>query len=159
MGPHYAGFTGGVLPVRYQFKSLNVLVPPYFSGFSDWTSSSFVSPVAQPEIVVHPEVKLKCRGDLTFSVAAPRLWNLLDLVESSILLASLKNISNCTKCDGTVIGWPWMTTYLHFVVHSFQFTFIKHYTTVKRRSCEIYFHTQVKWSKTVLYSFKRWHKG
>ena len=73
------------LPIRFRisfktllfvFKALNGLAPPYLT---ELLLPYMPSRPADQLLLMVPKARLKLRGDRTFSVAAPRLWNELPL--------------------------------------------------------------------------------
>jgi len=76
------------LPIRYRvqykallyvFKSLNGQSPEYVTDLISRCQSSRSLRSNDQLLLMVPRSRLKCKGDLAFSVAAPRLWNDLPL--------------------------------------------------------------------------------
>lgn len=71
------------------YKSRNGLAPTYLCELlTDYQPNRSLRSFNQ-DLLVIPKSRLKCRGDRTFCIAAPRLWNALPL---SVRQASSVNI-------------------------------------------------------------------
>ncbi len=85
------------LPVRFRieykllvfvFKSLNGLAPTYLDALVKRHTSARSS---DQQLLTIPRARLKLKGDRAFSVAAPKLWNLLPVsIRSAQTIYSFK---------------------------------------------------------------------
>ncbi len=85
------------LPVRFRieykllvfvFKSLNGLAPTYLDVLVKRHTSARSLGSSDQQLWTIPRARLKLKGDRAFSVAAPKLWNLLPVSFTSALTIS-----------------------------------------------------------------------
>ncbi len=90
------------LPVRFRieykllvfvFKSLNGLSPTYLDALVKRHTSARSLRSSDQQLLTVPRSRLKLKGDRTFSVAAPKLWNLLPVtIRSALTISSFKSL-------------------------------------------------------------------
>ncbi len=88
------------LPVRFRieykllvfvFKSLNGLAPTYLDALVKRHTSARSLRSSDQQLLTIPRARLKLKGDRAFSVAAPKLWNLLPVsIRSAQTISSFK---------------------------------------------------------------------
>ncbi len=88
------------LPVRFRieykllvfvFKSLNGLAPTYLDALVKHHTSARSLRSSDQQLLTIPRARLKLKGDRAFSVAAPKLWNLLPVsIRSAQTISSFK---------------------------------------------------------------------
>ncbi len=88
------------LPVRFRieykllvfvFKSLNGLAPTYIDALVKCHTSARSLRSSDQQLLTIPRARLKLKGDRAFSVAAPKLWNLLPVsIRSAQTISSFK---------------------------------------------------------------------
>ncbi len=112
------------LPVRYRvnfkilllvFKSLNGLAPAYLSDLLTEHQPLLSLRSSNQRLLCIPKLKLKCRGDRAFSVAAPRLWNALPLyIRSAPSLSVFKSMLKTYLFDVAFYQWELSSNYFVF---------------------------------------------
>ncbi len=88
------------LPVRFRieykllvfvFKSLNGLAPTYLDALVKRHTSARSLRSSDQQLLTIPRARLKLKGDRAFSVAGPKLWNLLPVsIRSAQTISSFK---------------------------------------------------------------------
>ncbi len=90
------------LPVRFRieykllvfvFKSLNGLAPTYLDALVKRHTSARSLRSSDQQLLTIPRARLKLKGDRAFSVAGPKLWNLLPVsIRSAQTISSFKSL-------------------------------------------------------------------
>ncbi len=153
------------LPVRFRieykllvfvFKSLNGLAPTYLDALVKRHTSARSLRSSDQQLLTIPRARLKLKVDRAFSVAAPKLWNLLPVsIRSAQTISSFKlllktylltqafNLSECWVLCSIMYLWKCFL----FVVF-WLFGFLLLYSTLGNNSCIILcYRNKMKWKK------------
>ncbi len=145
----------------FVFKSLNGLAPTYLDALVKRHTSTRSLRSSDQQLLTIPRARLKLKVDRAFSVAAPKLWNLLPVsIRSAQTISSFKlllktylltqafNLSECWVLCSIMYLWKCFL----FVVF-WLFGFLLLYSTLGNNSCIILcYRIKMKWKKIYIWN-------
>ncbi len=150
------------LPVRFRieykllvfvFKSLNGLAPTYLDALVKRHTSARSLRSSDQQLLTIPRARLKLKGDRAFSVAAPKLWNVLPVsIRSAQTISSFKLLLKTYLLTQAFFVWCYVFVFVYlwkcflFVVF-WLFGFLFLYSTLGNNGCIILcYRNKMKWN-------------